>query len=303
MGKILNFLMISNMMKTRKIKLQPRRQAILDQRKNLRGEIMHYPISMASVMWIPIRGLLHQMIQETAQEIKQLFAGDYAGDYGMDAENIGSQARMAINRLSRRWDYRFSRIAKLASEQMIDRADKSSKQMMKTSIQKLTGNLEFSPDVITAPMREMIAARTAEAASLIKRVPARYLDSISTTVYEAITTGRGLADIKPALEKYGVQTRNWAHNVSLDQTRKTYNGLNASRMQAIGVQEYEWVHSGGSNQPRPYHRDVLNGKIFRLDDPPIIDQRTGERGKPGDAPFCRCTMRPIVSFGRKGGTA
>ena len=41
----------------------------------------------------------------------------------------------------------------------------------------------------------------------------------------------------------------------------------------------------------------MSGKVYRLDDPPVIDARTGERGLPGQAIFCRCTMQPIVKFG------
>jgi SPP1 gp7 family putative phage head morphogenesis protein len=75
-----------------------------------------------------------------------------------------------------------------------------------------------------------------------------------------------------------------------------YNNLNASRMKAIGLNKYEWVHSGGGQRPREFHRDVLNGQIFSLDDPPIIDEQTGERGIPSQLINCRCTMLPLLEF-------
>lgn len=88
-----------------------------------------------------------------------------------------------------------------------------------------------------------------------------------------------------------------ARNVAMDQTRKVYSNVNAARMQALGVKKFEWVHTGGSQHPRKDHQE-LSGKVFSLDDLPVIGVMYGNevRGKPGDLPYCRCTMRPIVSF-------
>ena len=60
------------------------------------------------------------------------------------------------------------------------------------------------------------------------------------------------------------------------------------------------MHTGGSVHPREYHlRNApsgLNGGIFDLDNPPVIDLRTGERGFPGQLPYCRCTMCAVVEW-------
>ena len=68
----------------------------------------------------------------------------------------------------------------------------------------------------------------------------------------------------------------------------------------LGFTHFEWIHSGGSQQPRSYHMRAhpsgLNHGIFRIDEPPVIDPNTGTRGFPGDLPNCRCTMRPVLKF-------
>lgn len=107
----------------------------------------------------------------------------------------------------------------------------------------------------------------------------------------SITTGRGLQDLLPFMtEKYLGQKR-WAQHVSLDQAHKAYQAITRTRVQALGCEEYEWVHSMGSKHPRELHKR-MNGKTYRFDDPPVIDERTGQRGHPGDAIFCGCTMKP-----------
>lgn len=40
----------------------------------------------------------------------------------------------------------------------------------------------------------------------------------------------------------------------------------------------------------------LNGGIFDIDDPPVIDKRTGEKGFPGQLSYCMCIMQAVLDF-------
>ena len=124
----------------------------------------------------------------------------------------------------------------------------------------------------------------------------QYLGEVQGQVMRSITSGQGLKDLIPYLNTKYDQNIRHARNVAFDQTRKAYSNINAGRMQANGIKSYEWIHSGGGQHPRKLHQQ-MNGRVYRLDDPPVIDERTQERGIPGRAINCRCTMRPIVSFG------
>lgn len=283
-----------------KVRLLPRKQSSLKSGSILRGKALRVSVSIGARMSDKLLKHIVMMTRITEREIRHLFEADnYAGSYGMDA-NIGSQARILMNSLSDRFEAMFASIANPVTDDMIDQVDGNSAATLKSSLREIGAEMTFKTDIMTAELRETIAASAAESVALIKRVPAKYLDQITGGVMRAITSGNGLADIVPLLEKQKVEVRNWAQNVALDQTRKVYNGLNEGRMAALGMDEYEWIHSGGSNHPRDYHRDILNGKICSLKNPPIIQKAKGKqkevRGKPGDLPFCRCTMRPIVSF-------
>jgi SPP1 gp7 family putative phage head morphogenesis protein len=111
----------------------------------------------------------------------------------------------------------------------------------------------------------------------------------------AITTGSGLDKLVPYLTKKYEGDARHAKFVALDQIRKASENVNAARLQSLGVEEYVWMHTGGERYPRKLHMRY-SGRTFRYDDPPIIDERTGERGKPGDAINCRCRARPVVNF-------
>ena len=59
----------------------------------------------------------------------------------------------------------------------------------------------------------------------------------------------------------------------------------------MGFEEFIWNTIMDTHE-RQLHAE-LNGKIFRFDNPPIIDERTGQRGLPGETYNCRCGFIPI----------
>jgi SPP1 gp7 family putative phage head morphogenesis protein len=282
-------------MPARKIRVIKKRKEWVDQFKIplVKGSTLNVSESIASryaQRWLK---LIDQMTRETRREVlASLRANDMPEDAAQDA-SPANQVQMVFNALMKKWDQAFGRIASDTAWKFIDDVSDDSEQRLKSSLKELSGDLTLDTGVLTGPLHDIIDATVKENVALIKRTGGKYLDEMQGDVMRSIQFGNGLQDLIPAFEKRDVQIRNWAQNVALDQTRKAFNGINAGRMEALGLDEYEWIHGGGSNHPREYHRDELDGKIFKLSDPPIIDKRTGERGKPGQLPFCRCTMRPV----------
>lgn len=62
--------------------------------------------------------------------------------------------------------------------------------------------------------------------------------------------------------------------------------------ESVGIEEYEWVTMGDS-KVRHDHK-MLDGRIFRFDNPPVVDTATGRRGNPGEDHNCRCFARPVI---------
>ena len=65
-----------------------------------------------------------------------------------------------------------------------------------------------------------------------------------------------------------------------------------TKYQAENIEYFKWgtILDG---RERPLHKE-LNGQIFRFDNPPIIDERLGTRGLPGETYNCRCNIIPII---------
>lgn len=68
------------------------------------------------------------------------------------------------------------------------------------------------------------------------------------------------------------------------------------RYQSAGIEKFRWSATGGKagdGRTRVLHRQ-LHGQVFDYSSPPIIDERTGERGVPGQAYGCRCVAIPVL---------
>ena len=66
----------------------------------------------------------------------------------------------------------------------------------------------------------------------------------------------------------------------------------SAKYEAEGFSSFKW-HTIMDGRERDLHKQ-LNGQIFRFDNPPIIDERTGQKGLPGQTYNCRCTFSPII---------
>ena len=235
------------------------------------------------------------MTSEVKREVENLFKRDASKKhFAMDA-SIASQSRILFNALSSKFDKMFSDLIDYASNAMINSVNKASTSSLFASYKELTGGAGIQTDFTTSKLNNVITASLNENASLIKSIPDEFLNDVSGAVNRSITSGQGLYDLVPYIEKVSGQTHRRAKNIALDQTRKAYSSINVARMKAAGIKKWEWIHSHGGLHPRKLHLE-LSGKIFTFDEPPIINEKTGVRGYPAQEIFCKCTMRPVIEF-------
>lgn len=280
------------------LKLTKKREAWAARRTeapSFRGDPLQHNAAVAVRYVGAMSALTAQMTAQVKREVLRLFDTDAAGaHFGQDA-TIASQSRMLMASLGARFNDLFAKKAKPLAENMVANADKAGSKALHSSLQKLSGGMSLKTSLGSPALSEITKAAVAENVSLIKSIASNYLQKVEGAVMRSITTGNGLQDLIPALEQYEGQTHRRAKNIALDQTRKAYNSINRGRMEALGVQKFMWHHSGGGAHPREDHVE-MDGKVYRFDDLPIIDARTGERGIPGQAPNCRCTLSPVFDF-------
>jgi len=215
--------------------------------------------------------------------------------WAFDAISPASQSRILTNKLKERFEQLFGMTAKDDATKMVGEADAASAANVSRSLREISEDYKLSPSVLVDG--EFAKAVIAQNVSLIKSIPEEYLTDVQGAVLRSITDGRGLDDLTKYFAKQEGITERRAYNIATDQTHKAYNGFNRARMTGAGIRKFEWVHSGGGLHPRILHMDVLDGQIYAFDKLPVIDDRTGERGIPGQAVNCRCTMVPVIATG------
>jgi SPP1 gp7 family putative phage head morphogenesis protein len=247
-----------------------------------------------------LQSLVSRMTKSLKSEINKALVTHF--NTAQDSSII-SKVRMVINKLEREFNKEFRSKADRLSKNMLSSVNKDSTKALHNSLKDLSGGLSIKTSAVTEGVSDVLTAAVAQNVGLIKSIPSEYFTQVRTQILNSIMNpdNKGLSDLRDSInglldDRYK-KVRNRAHQIATDQTRKAYNQINAAKMTSMGIEYFEWVHSGGGKTPRPYHRDVLNGKTFKISEPPIIDQNTGERGLPGQAINCRCTMIPSIPLG------
>lgn len=235
------------------------------------------------------------MTRATQREVERFFRQQWAADTAMDASFTAGVSRL-LRDLSKRFTGLFTERAGGLADALAKGVSDATARQLGESLKDVSGGVTLKTDVVSGRVGEVVKAGVKENVSLIKSIPVDYFQKIEGDVMRSITTGLGMADLIPAIEAHGHSTRKRAELIARDQTSKATTAINRTRMQGLGIKQFEWLHSGGGKEPRKLHQE-LDGQIFDLDKPPVIDARTGERGLPGQLINCRCRMVPVVTFG------
>jgi len=285
--------------KRRKIRLSPRREAWAAERDShtFAGAPLNPPDIVEAKFRAQLEAMVDRMNAATRRELERLYRTPEgrAATVAMDA-SFSSMAAKLVRELTRRFTALFVDRAGGLAKAWAEGISRQSAVGLGQSLKDVSGGVTLKTDVVSGVVADVVRASIKQNVALIKSIPAKFFLEIEGEVMRSIQTGRGMADLQPFLEqRYGISKRR-AALIARDQTSKATTAINRTRMQGLGVKKFKWLHSMGGKEPRPLHKNTLNGKVFSMDDPPVIDERTGERGFPGQLINCRCRMVPVIEF-------
>ena len=270
----------------------------------IKGKPLNFNVGIQREYEKELLKLVDDLTKAAYKEIKPLYK-EYKDQitFSQDA-SISSQVRMALNSLRKTFEKKFKEQGKKFAKKMVRKtnryATKSFLQVMadlfNTEKVKQAGGFVMSGSIVSPEKEEVMKALVYENVSLIKSIEDRYFEQITGAVMRSIENGEGVTFIEEQLMKYKGMTKRRARNIALDQTRKAYNSINRRNMQETGVKKFEWLHSGGGKDPRPYHRDVLNGNVYDVDTGAPNDAEDPAYIFPGQLPNCKCRMKPVIEF-------
>jgi SPP1 gp7 family putative phage head morphogenesis protein len=274
-----------------------RKQKWIKQRKveAIRGRVINPSAAVQARYHKDLEAVITQMIEETEREISKLFKSEAAENFFVEDASIASQAKLITNALFEKFGKLFDLKSKPMAKKFAKQADRASSVAVHSSLKELSGGLSLGTRKLDPDTREILKATIEENVGLIKSIPQKYLGEVQGAVMRSITSKNGMNDLIPALQKYKGITYRRARFIAADQTRKANSALSNGRLQKLGIEEFEWVHTA-SPHPRHLH-EKLDGKIFRFDDPPVIQKDPEIKGLPAQLPGCRCRALPVFKFG------
>lgn len=160
---------------------------------------------------------------------------------------------------------------------------------------KATLGIELADDYYTGELfQKLLRQWVDDNVDLIKTIPQDSLSKMRKLVLEGYRTGSTTTDIVKEIQRiYGMDRRH-ARLIARDQIAKLNSAITRQQQEDAGVTEYIWSTSG-DERVRDSHRH-LNGKRFRWDDPPVVDEATGRRCNPGEDYQCRCVALAVFDF-------
>lgn len=259
------------------------------------------PVTLCRREYKKLQSMVDDMEADFIKELRAAVNTKQGKKFFAVDSSLANTFRRIFKRLAKKHEDAFKKFSDRATELMISKIDQDAAKRIKSSLKEiakpLTIDLKF-----TGKLKESMQAATYEASDLIVSIPKQYVEKVRVPVMLLVSdpTNEGLKptikEVDKICQKYGRQQRNRAKNLVLDQARKTFTTITRDRMKAAGIKKYEWVHTGGSQEPRHYHKHVLNGQIFDIDSPVVVDEKTGEKGYPSTAINCKCVMRGIIEF-------
>lgn len=145
-------------------------------------------------------------------------------------------------------------------------------------------------EIRNAPTGRVMRQLLADQVDLIQSIPIEAAQRVHRLTLEGLEDSTRFTEIAKEIKRTTEVTESRAVLIARTETARTATTLTQARAQSIGADSYIWRTSGDSTV-RSDHKK-LNGKIFRWDDPPVADERSGERANPGCIWNCRCFAEP-----------
>lgn len=164
--------------------------------------------------------------------------------------------------------------------------------MMQSDFDKTVSALTIVPQLSEA-QRDIIASQWGENLNLyIKGWSEQNILKLRTEVQEHAFSGGRAADLAKTLQSNYASSKAKAKFLARQETSLLMSKYRETRYSALGIEEYKWSTSH-DERVRHDHK-ILDNKVFRFDEPPVTNRKTGARNNPGEDFNCRCQAIPIA---------
>lgn len=149
------------------------------------------------------------------------------------------------------------------------------------------------PPKLTAAQRGIITAEWSQNLDLyIKDWTEKNIRDLRGAVATNTFQGnRSKAIVDMIRHNYGVSQRKAAF-LARQETSLLMSKFREVRYRDIGSTEYIW--RGSMDERERHDHKILEGQVFRWDQPPVVDRKNGRRANPGEDFGCRCVAVAVI---------
>lgn len=238
--------------------------------------------------------LINPLMKETEKEVNNLFDEFAAGLITFPVLN--SKSRRILNDIEKKYGVIFKRQAEKIAKSYINDVQKQSKSGVKRNLKVLSLGRTTAFKENKGNIGAIYNTSNIGLQSLILGMGSFYLAKVRKQVEQAV-----LARSEEGVRKYLIKQKGVTHRKTKNDLeknyRQTFNAFNREYLVNNKITQWVWVHTNRAKEQNPYHVNSLNGLVFNYaSPPPVIDQKTGTTGYPGDWYGCMCIMLPVQVY-------
>lgn len=271
------------------------------------------PVYAPYAMQLQYRKELYALIEGMDKDFRTILKiyRNKQNQIAMDETGLSTDIQDKINKLGKRWQSKFNSYAEQMARKRVEKSLKQADSQIKFVLaayftaQGIVDMLK----VIPKSLAQILKVNTEENVRLIKSIPEQYITRVQTMVTNAMNSAGGWVDLRGQIIKSKDITMRRAKLIARDQTNKVFNAITLRRFEQLGITKVKWKHSHADKEPRHYHIRQWDGQsglddqhpngldnfVFSIDNPPVIDEKTGQRGYPGDLINCSCMLVPVIT--------
>lgn len=149
----------------------------------------------------------------------------------------------------------------------------------------------ITPELVAVQAREIAKSYTTNMQYYIKKWAEKDIPEFRKKVAKAVLEGYREDKVQKILQQEYKIGADKAKFLAQNETSIMLAQYRKVTYQKMGFNKFKWATIMDGKE-RELHAK-LNGKIFSFDNPPVIDERTGQVGLPGTTYGCRCSLIPV----------
>lgn len=231
----------------------------------------------------------------------------YRKAYLLDKSKVPTEILGAIDMIKARTSSKVLALQAYLDYQLVELTKKNRQIIFDSLVEKIMLNLQdrvyknaeakkiefITPKLTDFRANEIAQSYTENLNFWIKNWTNDSIIRMRETVGQMALGGKSRLDISEYIAKeFGISQRH-AVFLARNETAIATSSYLSAKYKEEGFSFFKW-HTNIDGRERPLHRE-LNGKLFRFDNPPIIDDKTGQKGLPGQTYNCRCTFSPVAT--------